>query len=833
MPISTNACEQTATGHIPYSRQYDAHTCGTVDGDLTQTIRLAGIPFETLSADEINGFSRQWFSAINTLGAKNTRVALWTHVVRRKIHYDISGIDYDNWFSAQLGRQYAERLAARDFYAIDLYLSPVYRTASGRAEKVAGVLSDTRAQRKRLIDSGVDELEKVVQQMLVSLRRYHPTRLGSATDESGLITSELAHFYSSLLNGGESGPVALNSASVRYAIQRHDLHFGAEIVEIQMPASSRYVGILGLKAPYGRGDMEIGADLLHGLLRLRCEYVLSQSITFLPINKADKFLRTQLSQIASAEQNGLMEKQLKEALEQLQAGKYGIAEHEFILAIYGDSIKEVNAGVAEAVAALEAKALAVTRERRGTLITQYFSMLPANFSMGRLRAMPISTDNFSSFFPMHNFLTGNAQGSQWGMPLVMLETTSGAPYFLNYHVSRKFLQEQEGQLEYEQPDDEDDSAHMADGAQPEKVMRKESGNLLLIGGNGVGKTVAQTFIRALTRKRGMRGKRPYKSFAFDADCGQEIFIKALGGRYFRFKTGEPTGIAPFALPDTEENRQFIISLVKWCASQDTAYVPCSADDDLLKIAVDEVYKLESGRKFARLCDLLPKGKDTLHSALGRWVENGNEAWVLDNDEDLLDLDNANDFGFDMTTFLSLPYARTPILMCIMHKINLAAAGSPHSIDIDEASTALKDSFLQDMIELKARRIRKQNGVIGLSLQNAADASSGALASTLMNQFPLKIAFPNPSADRKDYIDGCKFTEPEFVLIREGMLDKPGKFLLKKGNESVVICADLTGMNDMLAVLSGSTDNTVIAREIMARLGDDPKVWLPEFFQRRT
>jgi type IV secretion system protein VirB4 len=830
MSISTSDRERTATEHIPYSRQYNEHTCGTVDGDLTQTIHIAGIPFETLSDEEVNGFSRQWFSAINTLGAKTTRAALWTHMVRRKINYDMSSIEYDNWFSAELGRQYGARLGAKDFYAIDLYLSPVYRPAPGKTEKLADALGDTSAQRKRLIDSGVDELEKIVQQMMVSLRRYHPTRLGSATDGNGLITSELAHFYSTLLNGGESGPVALNNASVRYAIQRNDLHFGAEIVEIQTPTNSRYVGILGLKAPYGRGDMEVDADLFHDLLRVRCEYVLSQSITFLPINEADKFLRTQLSQIASGEQNSIMEKQLKEAIEQLQAGKYGIAEHEFILAIYGDTIKEVSAGVAEAVSALEAKALSVTRERRGTLISQYFSMLPANFAMGRVRAMPISTDNFSSFFPMHNFTTGNAQGSQWGMPLVMLETTSGAPYFLNYHVSRKFLAEQEGKLEYEVSDADEDGDNTA---QAEKAMRKDSGNVLFIGGNGAGKTVVQTLIRALTRKRIMKGKRKYKSFAFDADCGQEIFINALGGRYFRFKTGEPTGIAPFALPNTEENRQFIISLVKWCASQDPAYVPSSEDDARLKMAVNEVYRLTSGRKFARLRDLLPKGRDTLHSALGRWVESGNEAWILDNDEDLLDLDVANDFGFDMTTFLSLPYARTPILMCIMHKINLSAAGSPHSIDIDEASTALKDSFLQEVIEMKARRIRKQDGIIGLSLQNAADASSGVLATTLLNQFPLKIAFPNPTADRTEYVDGCKFTEAEFLLIREGMLDKPGKFLLKKGNESVVICADLTGMNDMLSVLSGSTDNTVIAREIIARLGNDPKVWLPDFFQRRT
>ncbi|QDS32403.1 hypothetical protein FPQ37_41530 (plasmid) [Burkholderia contaminans] len=201
------------------------------------------------------------------------------------------------------------------------------------------------------------------------------------------------------------------------------------------PTRSRYAGIIGLKAPYG-AEMA-NARIFHPLLRLPCEFILSQSLTFMPFNEADKFLEKQINNFSSTDEsaNAVQLKQLRDARSNLAAGKFGMGQHEFILTVYGDSIKEVNEAIGMAVAALEEKSMIAIRKRRGKLISQYFSMLPGNFLLDRLDAMPISTDNFAAFFPMHNFMTGRADGSQWGMPITVLKTTSGAPYFFNYHVS--------------------------------------------------------------------------------------------------------------------------------------------------------------------------------------------------------------------------------------------------------------------------------------------------------------------------------------------------------------------------------------------------------------
>jgi type IV secretion system protein VirB4 len=857
MPLSSLHKQKPATKYIPYTLPLDEYTCGTVDWDVTRTIQLGGVPFETMSNATLNELSRQLFSTLNNIGARNTRVALWTHLIRRKIKYDLSSIEYDNYFSQELNRQYAARVGDEDFYTNELFISPVYRTAPSAAERYALRFSRDKAQKRGAHATAVEEMDKLTRQMLRSLRRYHPTMLGTTETEDGMLNAEYAELYGRILNGGHAAPVAVNHYAVGQAIQRSTINFDGDVVVIHRPDSTRYAGILTLKAPYSVETMS--SKLLHGLLHINAEFILSQSLTFLTATKAERFLEIQLNQIETTSNNELQIKELKTAIALLQNGKFGMGEHEFTLTIYGDTIQELNDSIAEAMSVFESKSLEVYRETHGGLIAQYFGMLPGNFTTKRIRAQPISTDNFVSLFPMHNYVTGNSHGSQWGMPIAMLKTAGGSPYFLNYHVSRQALKEQGLNLEYD-PDDAvtDDvvaapvaapvpaSAHVEDdhddpkapvGVSKNKRQRKESGNHLFIGPNGSGKTAAQCFLRAMARKKytaGARRGRKHLSFTFDKDGGQEIFILALGGRYFRFVKGEPTGINLFWLPDNPRSHHFILTMAKWCASVDKTYVLSSTDEKDLLEAIREVYSLPLHmRKWSRISDTLKAGSP-LAVALSRYFAGGAYAWVFDSDEDKFDLSVASDFGFDMTEFLDDDMARTPILRALKYKIDLHAPGSSYSIDIDEASHALKDPLLRDeYIELEARTIRKKDGILGLGLQDASDACKGPLEGLLTTQFPTLFIFPNGQADRKWYVDGLKLTEAEFEQVRIGMNDKPGSFLLKRGIESAVVQVDLSGMDDMLSVLSGSADNLPLVRDLVAQYGATPHEWLPEFFKRRS
>ena len=91
--------------------------------------------------------------------------------------------------------------------------------------------------------------------------------------------------------------------------------------------------------------------------------------------------------------------------------------------------------------------------------------------------------------------------------------------------------------------------------------------------------------------------------------------------------------------------------------------------------------------------------------------------------------------------------------------------------------------------------------------------------------------PNDRADAADYVDGLKLTQSEYEAIREELTAGGRRFLLKQGNVSVACELDLSGMDDLVAVLSGRARTVRLMEELVAELGPAPEAWLPAFRQK--
>jgi type IV secretion system protein VirB4 len=824
--------ERSVASCLPYSQQIDEHTVVTHEGDVTRTIALQGVAFETIGHRELDGLNQQWLAAINNV-ARSPHVALWTHVERRQVHHDVSAVAYDNALSREFAKQYAGKFEGERQFVNHLFLSPVYRIAGNGADRIglrlARGAADTMA---RLRKGAVEELQRVSVQLLASAKRYHPRLLGTS-EVDGQLRSRVAQFYGRLVHHADR-QVRLGAFELSQCLQAGALHFGAETVEIQHAAGSRLAACLTLVAPYTAEQLDV--KVFDGLLSAPFEFVLSQSITVMAFDRADALLKSQYNRIKSTSDNEEQLKEVAAARTKLQAGRFSMLDHELVLVVYGDTVKDLNRNVSSAVTLLDQKSMGVAREREGGLICAYFSVLPGNFRHGRIRAMPISSSNFAKLFPMHNHPTGNAHGSQWGPPIALLKTAASGPYYFNFHVSRDRLLEQGVRLDY---DDAPDSVELprsgaAAAGQGQRAHRKELGNYKIIGRSGSGKTVLKLALRLLARKAATRGGKVLKIFSFDKDYGEEICIRAMGGRYFLIAAGEPTGMNPFSLPPTPENIAVILSIMTWNAQFGGKYVMSHRDEEDLLRGIRQVYQLEpQQRRYARVRDALSTHQEhSLYHALGRWCDAGAFAWVLDNPQDRFDLAGCDTFGFDMTSFLDIEEARTPILRYLTHKIAQQVAGAPHIIDIAEAWRALKDPLMQRFIEDKGKTIRKEDGVIGLDTQEPSDISRSPLGSTLLSQFPTQLLLPNSEAEEEDYIDGLKLTPREFHLVKHTE-ENSGQFLLKKGAESVLARMDLSGLEDMLSVLSGSLDNVEVMRTVIAEVGPDPQLWLPVFHQRRV
>nr|WP_252977053.1 hypothetical protein [Edwardsiella piscicida] len=98
---------------------------------------------------------------------------------------------------------------------------------------------------------------------------------------------------------------------------------------------------------------------------------------------------------------------------------------------------------------------------------------------------------------------------------------------------------------------------------------------MLLGSTGTGKSTLLMMFQHLMQKYrrpesfapGATKKR-FTSVVFDKDRSAEMSIRLQGGSYFRFRSGEKTGLNPFALAPTKRNRNFLKKLMRMMCTRD-------------------------------------------------------------------------------------------------------------------------------------------------------------------------------------------------------------------------------------------------------------------------
>jgi type IV secretion system protein VirB4 len=777
--LKVAAREQPSGRHLPYARHVDDHTIETRDGLLLQFIQVRGLLFETSDTDEINYRKALRDAALQTIGS--SRYAIYHHVIRREADVVLDA-DYGDPFSIDLAERWRARQANRKLYVNDLFLTLVRRPLQGRIGTVDR-LRQRLGRNVQSLDTSRYELQQLAQArdgLIAALGSYEPRLLGVYESAQGPC-SEPLEFLSYLFNG-EMRPVLLPMQDVGDYLPYRRISFGEDALELGRSGSSprQFVGLVSVKDYPG----QTAPGMLDELLRLPFELTVSQSFGFVERQAALSRMNLALRRMRSAEDEALsLRSELTEAKDNVAAGRASFGEHHMTIAVRAESPDDVDAGVAEAQAALADLGILSVREDIA-LEPAFWAQFPGNFKYIARRGL-VSTANFAGLASCHNFALGRASGNHWGEAVTLLETTAAGPYFFNFH---------QGDL----------------------------GNFTVIGPSGSGKTVVLNFLLAQARKF-----RPRIIF-FDKDRGAELFIRAIGGRYDVLRPGTPSGLNPLQLPDSPANRQFIIDWLSVLAG--------GADgEELARIrdAVDANFEQPvEHRRLRYIVELFrgghrPHGGD-LWSRLRPWWGEGERAWLFDNETDLTDL-AAESVGFDMTQVLDDPAVRTPAMMYLFHRVEERLDGSPAIIVVDEGWKALDDEIFVRRIKDWEKTIRKRNGIVGFATQSAQDALDSKIASAIIEQAATQIFMSNPKAQRSEYVEGFGLTEHELELVRT-IPDSAHCFLIKHGNDSVVARLNLTGEKEILTVLSGRERTVRLLDEIRLETGDDPADWLPRLLE---
>ena len=421
----------------------------------------------------------------------------------------------------------------------------------------------------------------------------------------------------------------------------------------------------------------------------------------------------------------------------------------------------------------------------------------------------VSSLNFLGLSPLHNFATGKQHNNPWGDCVTTLQTTNGQPYYFNFHAT-----------------------HPSENSLGEKAIA----NTMVIGKSGTGKTALINFLLSQVQKYD-----PSPTiFFFDKDRGAEIFVRACGGNYLALANGQATGFNPFQCENNESNVQFLADLVKVLAGK-REYSAREEEDIFRGVEnmLDTPMHLRSMTNFQK--SLPNMGDDGLYARLRRWTSGNSLGWVFDNPVDTVDLSRANIIGFDYTDIIDNPEVRVPVINYLLHRLESLIDGRPLIYVMDEFWKILDgEGGLKEFAKNKQKTIRKQNGLGIFATQSPEDALKSDIAAALIEQTATLILLPNPNASRSDYIDGLKLTEAEFKVVTA--LDERSRcFLVKQGHAASVCQLNLRGMDDILSVISASTDNIDVMhrvlldaaqREKVAQADLSPEQWLGEFYKKR-
>lgn len=775
--------ELSVAEFIPYEHHFDKETIITKNGELMQTIRLEGWSFET--ADDVDVDMKK--SVRNSLfkSLSNGNYAVWFHTVRRRKSAYPAG-EFGNPFARKLNEHWRAKHNQHESFVNELYITVLRREDKEGWSKIQhylNVLSNKvdEGQKREAMREAHKELKEVIHRLLASLRDYNPRLLTCVKSQHGILSQPL-QFLGMLVNGGQRQQMLVPTMDISHYLSTQRMYFGARAIEIRGLTKTRFAGIISIKeyAP------ATAAGLLDAYLQLPFEFVISQSFSFVNRSIAIGKMRTQQNRMAAAEDAAVSQiQEINAALDMAQSGNVAFGDHHCTVMVMEDNLSALEESLALAISEMVNVGISPVREK--LILEQCFwAQLPGNFSFVG-RPSKINTMNLAGFVSMHNYPLGRIKGNHWGNAVTVFDTTSGTPYFFNFHT-------------------------------------RDVGHTTIIGPTGAGKTVLMNFLCAQAQKFNCR------LFMFDKDRGAEIFVRAIGGAYSIIEPSERCGFNPLHLPDTAENRNFI---AEWLQAMVIFDDKPLEPEELEKIqeAVSGNYKL--AKKDRMLRNIAPFfGVDkpgSIASRLKPWYGEGRYARIFDNPYDALDFTTHSTFGFEMGAVLSDKTSLGPVLLYLFHKVNLSLDGTPTIVVLDEAWALIDNPIFAGKIKDWLKTMRKLNAMVIFATQSVEDATKSSISDTLVQQTATQIFLPNPKAT-EEYKKAFMLSDREYNLLKS--TDPASRyFLLKQGKDVVVARIDLSGMDEEINVLSARAETVRLLDEIRAVMGDDPEVWLPAFQKR--
>ena len=777
--IETN--EKSFSRMLPYTYHYNENTILTKNNEMMSVIKLEGFAFQTADDEDVDSKKTLRNNLFKGMAADG--LSLCVHTIRRKFAAFPEG-EFNNIFTEMLNEQWKKKHGPDRTFINEYYLTVIKQMPKdpmAMMRKIFGNIFPSVFDNTKMLQEAYADLAEVRDRLVNGLMSYKAKLLGIRKTEDGYF-SEICEFLGRIANVCYEQQMLVPRGSISKYINTQRIYFGSKAIEVFGPNYHKFAGIISIK----EYRPQTYAGILDGFLSMPSEFIITQTYTFTDRQKAISKMQLQQRRLQQSEDVAISQTmEINEALDLAMSGAFGFGLHHLTVMCIANDLKSLDDACSQAVVQFSNVGIAAIRENIN-MEPCYWAQFPGNASFA-VRKATINTLNLAGFVSFHNYPTGKYKGNHWGNACTVLDTTSGTPYFFSFHA-------------------------------------RDVGHTMIIGPTGGGKTMLLNFLTAQAQKFKPR------LFFFDKDRGAELFIRAINGSYTIINPGLRCNFNPLFLPDTPENRNF---LIEWLTILVSTHGEIVGADDTAKLAaaVDGIYRLPKQERL--LHNLAPflglEVGNSLSVRLKMWHSDGAKAGIFDNDTDMLDFSTNRTFAFDMAEIMKDPIALSPVMLYIFYKINQSLDGSPTMVVMDEAWALIGNKVFAPKIKDWLKVMRKLNAFCVFATQSVEDAAKSEISDTLVQQTATQIFLANLKATNA-YREVFMLSQRELALVKT--TDPSSRFfLLKQDQDGVVARANMSGMDDMINTLSGRTDLCLMVDQIRKEYGDDSAKWLPIYFEK--
>lgn len=760
---------------IPYAIHYDKKTLLTKNGELMQIIKVTGFNNTSIFADLIS--LREAVRDAVRDHIKKTNFALWFTTIRRRKNISPEGTFVD-FFSSQINQTWEEKNNLSNDYVNELYISILIEgidTSIGNFKNFFQSFSknSTKKIHANFLEKSLRDLNEVSGGILSAIADYGAKFL-EIIEFNGVVYSEQMRFLGKLCNLEDHHfPLTFNDISTDLFYNK--IAIGNKEIQVISEDKSYFSAILSLKE-----YIEISTESLDKILQLPIEFIISQSFDFSYSETDLEFAKYQDNILRVSNNNEFRDLiGLTNFFESVNGTITDYGKLQTTFSVISQSSEILNNDILMVLNKFHEIGLVVVREDL-FLEDCYWSQLPGNFKFLK-RQKIINSYQVAGFGSLYSFDSGSITNNYWGPALTTFKTINNNPYFFNFH----------------------------DG---------DNGHGVFIGSKNSGKTVLINFLLAQSRR--YNGK----IFYFDFENKAQNFIEMINGFYYDIACDDPQNkrflkLNPFAINNFDNYKNFLKDFFNSMIFQFKTSIPQSEIDCIDKlienIIVNKIYK------FSEVIELFNTSETlNIYNLIKFWNE-PQYSKIFDNSKEI----NLNDrlMGFDLSFYKDSPHILLPIFYYILFRIeNSLLDNSPSIMVFKNANLFFNNSLFFDNIIHFLDRLRLKNCLAIFSFDiDSKENFDHKLLKLLVQKTASMFVMPSQEIS-KELSEEMEITDEEYRVIKY-LQPQDYKFLLKIGNDSLILNFDLSEYISLLRLLSSSSEDITILEEIFNHAKNEGKI----------